>query len=236
MKRVSVIINTYKRHAMLERLLSEIALCSLGYIVDVFVQDDGGDLPPIDVAMPENVKLSIRRHRYNKGKAGYWQLVNYAFSRLRLAKYDYVVMLPDDVTLAKDFFTQAISKWERIADPKKICLSLLLDKGREGKRCWTNEQPRVVLFGEQKYWKTQWNDLCFIAGPKFISALGGRIKNIPASASSQNGKSSGVGKQVTARLNAKGFSLYHVTETLVFHGDHESVMHKEFRKTNPIIT
>lgn len=235
MKKIQIIINTYKRKAMLERLLFEIAACSRGYSIDIFIQDDGGDMPPIDIKLPQNVKLTVRRHRYNNGKAGYWLLVNIALSRLRAARYDYVIMLPDDVTLAKDFFTQAISQWEDIADPKKICLSLLLDKGREGQRCWTNEQPRIVLFGERRYWKTQWNDLCFIAGPRLISALNGRIKNIPVSASSQNGKSSGVGKQITNRLNAKGFSLYHVTETLVYHGDHESVMHKEFRKTNPII-
>ena len=47
--------------------------------------------------------------------------------------------------------------------------------------------------------------------------------------------SSGVGMQITHKLRALGVPMYKTSPSLSYHGDHESVMHPQLRKHQPLI-
>jgi hypothetical protein len=47
--------------------------------------------------------------------------------------------------------------------------------------------------------------------------------------------SSGVGMQITQKLRALGVPMYKTSPSLSYHGDHESVMHPQLRKHQPLI-
>ena len=50
-----------------------------------------------------------------------------------------------------------------------------------------------------------------------------------------NRASSGVGMQITQKLRALGVPMYKTSPSLSYHGDHESVMHPQLRKHQPLI-
>jgi len=80
-----------------------------------------------------------------------------------------------------------------------------------------------------------WNDCCWVTGRELGNALGWKIYEI-IKVEPRSYRSSGVGRQISRRLHAYGNTMYGVNETLLLHGDHESVMHPEERKTEPLIT
>ena len=124
------------------------------------------------------------------------------------------------------------SFYESINFSDKICLSILTD-GRVNKTNWTDF--KTIDHGE--YYKTQWNDLCFISEKTFFFELDFKIDEIPLSRWKNNPNlSSGVGSQISLKLHNKGKSMYHTKLTLVLHGNHESKMNYEERKLNNIIT
>ena len=48
--------------------------------------------------------------------------------------------------------------------------------------------------------------------------------------------SSGVGQQISTRLNKLGLGMYHTKKSLVIHGDHESKMNYHERKVTSLKT
>jgi len=247
MKKLHIIITTYNRPQMLKNLLSDIFKYVKGYNLSIDITDDGSS---------QNYKLvhsfikrksekepkifsyiKYYRNNENQGKKGYWLTINSIFDRIRKTNADYYFMLPDDVRLDKDFFNKAINIYEQINDNKKICLNLLLDKGRKGKSCWTNFIPKEKKFGHIKVYLTGWNDLCFIANRNFFEQLNFRIDRISRERWNENAiLSSGVGKQISERLCKLEYHFYQVTKTLIEHGTHISKMNPAARKKSPITT
>lgn len=218
---MTVLITTYNRPELLDRLLEQIpSWCN------VSVYDDGSTRP---YTLPDNIYTKCAHH----GKTNYWKLVNRIFSEI--PEDDHYIMLPDDVTLEDNFFEKAVKLWENLEDKHKICLSLLLDKSWIGKPNWTNYPHRTIIYKNISYYRTQWVDMCFIAGPEFFRVLGG-IHPIPKKRWDDNKYlGSGVGQQISMRLY-KRHNLYQVTESLVHHGDHVSMMNRMARRKTPIIS
>ena len=163
------------------------------------------------------------------GKSRYWMLIDKLFKLIKNRDFDYAIQIPDDIRLVDEFFSKAIDLYESINSHNIACLNILQDK-RTSLPMWTpveQEDIGAVL-------KTGWVDMCYIARKNFFEALEYTIYRVALSWAGDPNKSSGVGKQISERLY-KHLNFFHVKDSLVTHGAHESVMHPLHRKTVPLV-
>jgi len=223
-----IVITTYNRPDMLYKLLDNIELEKKDYKVKVFVFNDGSskkyNLNEFDVT---EIKMYP-----NRGKKKYWEIIDTTFRVLKSISSNYFIYLPDDITLCPNFFSELKETYESIIDNRMICLSFLVDN-RVTKQNWGSHPP----INYNNYIKTGWNDLCFISKKTFFNILNFRIDEIPSNRWDVNKNlSSGVGQQITERLNRLNYNMYHTKKSLVNHRDHISVMNPKERLKNKLIT
>jgi hypothetical protein len=127
------------------------------------------------------------------------------------------------VEVLPGFFRHAIDTYGAIQDPQKICLNLYLDNHRIGRANWTPTLPRIERHDGITVFRTGWTDLCYIAERRFLQQLNFRIDPVsPARWRHNPGLSSGVGMQITQRLQGSG--LYQVRESYLASADTPSLM------------
>jgi len=209
----------------LANLLSDITDAAKGFKVDVYIFDDGSKVPAtVPLSKEGGPQFKLFRRQENGGKKRYWDMVNLSFSHVKKSDADYFIMIPDDVRLPKDFFENTTDLWDNLTDPKKICINLILDKARAGRSNWTGFTPQIrVEDSGHRYFKTQWNDVSFIAGRKFFEVLDYRISPISRNRWDINPRlGSGVGRDLSLRL--KGYNLYQVRKPVLDRPDIPSVM------------
>ena len=226
---ICVVITTFNRKESLMRLLSDIDKNKGNYKILTIVFDDSStnslDLTDFDV--------KYIRYYVNHGKKQYWKLMSDTMQFCEYINSKYFIYLPDDVTLVDNFFMKSIESYENIQEDNKICLSLLLIKQQIGNTNWTDFKPIEY----DNYYKTQWCDLCFISEKKLFNILDYKIDEVPLGRWKNNKNlSSGVGRDLSKRLYNLGYNMYHVKNTLVLHGDHDSVMNKDLREKEKLTT
>lgn len=230
-----VIVPTYNRASLLDRMLGQLSDDAVrsGATIDVHVYDDGSDVPySPEICLPAIRRFDVQRRRTNGGKRFFWHLISYALKRASQAldtedtSWDYLLMLEDDVQVLPGFLAYVTAAWDAIEDPRKACLSTLADHKRISSGCWTVHPGRsVVLPGGRAVWRTQWMDMLIISDRRFVELVP-HVLPIPLDRWKETeALSSGVGRQISVNLDAAGYSLYHVDEILLQHGDTESVMH-----------
>ena len=165
--RIQILINTYNRPLLLNRLLSQIKEFTKDFNTKIAIANDGSGMP-YDLDIEKNIPKNVMYYRFpdNNGKKEYYKVCNKLFSMAEPS--DYYFMLPDDAQLNHNFFNRAIYYWDNIQDSSKICLTLSHHGGRYLKKCWTNFEPQI---GEEVT-LTQWNDLYFISQHRFFDVLG----------------------------------------------------------------
>ena len=223
-----IIITTYNRPDMLYSLIENLLKEKGSYKIHIAIFNDGSsekyDLKKYDI---KHIRMFP-----NMGKQKYYITFNSTFSYVKKINSKYFIYLPDDVGLVSDFFNKVKDLYELIPDQNKISLSILTDD-RVKRKVWTNTVTQD--FGE--YYKTQWNDLCFISEKKFFEVLEYSINEIPKTRWDDNPNlSSGVGQQISHRLDKLNFGMYHTKLSMVIHGDHESKMNKNERLKTKLIT
>ena len=206
-----------------------------GHSVRVLLNDDGSSVPYAKELKGRNVDVVTHR---NHGKRRYWELVTKTFQQVRGDGSDFLIYLSDDMTIGKDFFSQAIEGFNRITDRGKICLSYIILKSSFGRPNWTGVKPREIVYGGFKYHYTQWTDMAFICTHKMLQALDYRVPSIPLSRWAKDPTlGSGVGRAISQALVSKKYSLYHLSKSIAtFKNPSESKMNKESRKEYPAIT
>ncbi|MEB3884950.1 glycosyltransferase [Lyngbya sp. CCY1209] len=231
---LQIVIPSFNRHQLLRRLLKQINREASNFDISVDVFDDGSRDPVVEEARNYTRLKSLTVHRYkNHGKKRYWQLVNHIFEYISQKNVDFFIYMPDDIEICSGFFQKVIDCWSAISDPKKIVLNLGFDNRTQ---CWTRFERVKYKFGDVEVFKTQWVDMLMLFESSFLEALNYRIEPISLSRWQNNPNlSSGVGNQISDKLHRSGFSLYQVSEYLVSHGDHESMMNPEERQINPLI-
>lgn len=223
-----VLITTYNRPEMIYKLLDDIDRNKKNYKILVAVFDDGST-EKLDLSKRDVIKIGMYP---NMGKKKYYVTYNATFSFVKNINSKYFIYLPDDISIVDNFFDESKRLYESITSPKKICLSILTDD-RVNKSHWGHKNPKDL--GETL--QTQWNDLCFICEKTFFELLDYRVNKISEKRWVNNPHiSSGVGHQITQRLNGSDKFLYHVKNSLVYHGTHESKMNKDEREKNNLIT
>ncbi len=223
-----IAITTYEREDLLKSLLNDINKYKNYLKIKIFIFDDGSNIQ-------YNLKdydVKYIKYLVNHGKKQYWKLINDIFKVFKHISSNYYMILPDDINLKNNFFNYAFKFYESINDPKKICLNLLMDESRRGKKNWTNFQPIEY----SNYYLTQWNDLCFLAEKNFFEVLNYEITPIDENSWANNENlSSLVGQQISIRLYKLNKNMYHVKNSLVTHGPHISKMNTKEREINKLI-
>lgn len=223
-----IIITTYNRSSMLYSLIENLFKEKGSYKIHIAVFNDGSS-EKYDLT---NYGVKHIRIYPNMGKQKYYVTFNSTFSYVKKINSKYFIYLPDDVKLVNDFFSTIKNAYESIPDQNKICLSILTDD-RVKRKNWASIPAQD--FGN--YYKTQWNDLCFISEKKFFEVLKYNVEEIPKTRWDGNPNlSSGVGQQITDRLNKLNYGMFHTKSSMVIHGDHESKMNKTERLKTKLIT
>jgi glycosyltransferase involved in cell wall biosynthesis len=231
-KSIAIAIPSYNRKELLVRLVNQLDMAAKCFNVRLMIFDDGSETPVENIFFDvKNIKdIEIVRYQ-NHGKKRYWSLVNKIFDRLSLMGASYNFYLGDDLEVGPSFFLDAINQWELIEDEKKISLNLLRD-GRI--KSWTNFERVERNFSGLSVFQTQWLDMIMMFDHKLLSY---RLKKIPMTRWDRNPLlSSGVGAQLSHKLNEMGYTMYQVKTSLVVHADHVSQMNPEERILNPLVS
>ena len=217
-----VAITSYNRKQSLFNLVSHIMDESVN--VDIVIFDDCSDFEGVNTPVFKFIKSPEHR-----GKAGFWRTFNDIFAYCKEHEYDYYIILPDDVEPCPEFVKEAIASYENAGKP--ICLSPLL----------TNRSllPGISRWGrkpiERKdgYYLTHYFDCCTVCRRDFFEALHWLLA--PIAPHPDPHRSSGVGRQITLRLQEKGLRMCHVERTLLSIVPSDSQMNPEERKRHPMV-
>lgn len=164
----------------------------------------------------------------NGGRRRYWRTMQKLYDQFKQAEFDYFYFFPDDFRLAPDYFNRSIEYWNLVDDDKMIGLNTMnTHRVNPG---WTNFYPVDVDFGGVTFTRTQWLDCHVMARRNYFEALNWAVP----SAKNWRYGSSGVGAMISKKLHSLGYTMY-CCPNLIGHGDHESVMHYEERRSNPLI-
>jgi hypothetical protein len=224
---------------MLRDLIDDLEASIGEHELSLIIADDGSKSRYLEQIRAEyrHLKIQVRQFKVNHGKKKYWMLVSWLFAELRLRKFDFVLMLPDDVRLSPSFFDDLLARWDAIEDPNKICLSPLLAENHYGKPMWGSAPPISIRAENFRIIRTQWTDMCFMAPRKFFELLNFEVRPIsPRRWRKKTNLSSGVGEQITMRVRKTGVNMYHLANSLVLHGTHISKMNYEERLRSPLIS
>lgn len=185
---------------------------------EFIVLDDGSDF---DI---ESLDCNYVRFEH-VGKEGFWRSWNYALNLCKESNDEFFMFTPDDFT---NLDLKRIKKLHNQFKSKAYIYNTIND-GREQNFIHTpvfNVDDETINVG--------FNDCGFFCNRLALEKLNFEMKQIPASRFVQEGISSGVGQQLTQRLYSAGVPMYKPIKSLAFHGEHESVMHKQERKLNPL--
>jgi len=209
---LSIFIFSYERKEMLERLLAELE----GY--DVTIIDDGSSF---DLDHPGFIKLP------HGGKEGFWRNWDHALKLFKKSRNEFALFLQDDVF---DVRIDKIIEYHNLLKDKTYAFNVLTDSRIT---CWNSIAP--TPFNEEID-KVGFVDCLFFTTRKTLSLIGYWMEAIDRVRFKIPGISSGVGQQLTKRLNNRRIPIYRNKTSLIYHGDHESIMHNHERKKNPLIS
>lgn len=224
--KICVFITTYNRQKELKKLLDDIFSNQIQKI-QIFVFDDNSE-ETYDLS---NYSVKYLKFIENHGKKKFWKIINQIFKLCKNIESDYYFFLQDDQRIPNNFFEKAIEIFENIDDEKKISLELRTDNRTERSN-WTKFDP--IDLGD--YIRTQWVELDFVCKYNFFQKLNFELKPIEEKRWEKDPNlSTGVGHQISIRLNDQGLSMFHVKKSLISHGDVESKLFPELRKKEKLI-
>lgn len=228
--KILFIITTHEREELLLSLIQDIdqeSICKY----KIIIYEDKGD------ADYTNVKEYLRNRNIEydwyitdtrHGKERYWILTDALYSKVKNETFDYVIQVPDDVSLVENFVTKSISQLEAA---KLEVLNILLTIDLNNYYGNKNIMKRVIKGNE--YWDKTWIDSCFIAKRGFFEKINYSCPRVQDKWFKKRNASSGVGSAVTRTYRlSKGKGMV-VGKTLVIHKGRQSKMrpYREGAKT-----
>jgi hypothetical protein len=160
------------------------------------------------------------------GKDKFWMRMKRAFELCLGSEHNEFVIMPDDVY---NVDLDRIRKYHKEHRVHRYAINLIND-GRW--RCWKG-RPRQQLHTTELL-HVDFVDCGIITNRRTLGLI--QIDPVPASWFDRPNKSSGVGFQMTTKFRQQSVLMYTPHKSLVYHGDHESVMHKEERERNKLIS
>ena len=162
-----------------------------------------------------------------QGKTKYWRLWSEIFAYIKYNPAQHIIQLDDDLQLAPNFFDRLKSLTFQHPD---TVINLLTDE-----RCFRANWSHLYPIQYNDYWVNYWVDCIHYMPFSVVERLQFKMYGIAADRWAQNkNMSSGVGKQITQRLNSMGIPIIAPKRSLTYHGAHESVMNTDERINTPL--
>jgi len=180
------------------------------------------ELKGLDVAMIDSPETF--------GKDKFWMRWEQARQYCLASKHDDYLIIPDDISELN--LSEIDNLHKRFRNRPFVC-NVIADNR---KSCWGSFVDKLGNFsiGSQDYVKIGFFDCGGVTNRATLKKF--KVDPVPASWFNNPNKSSGVGSQLTHKMRKLRIPMYKPNPSLCYHGDHESVMHKEHRKTTPLIS
>jgi len=174
---------------------------------------------------------SFYRSKKKLGKRGYWLQWRTAFQIAQDSEDDLYIFMPDD------FENLNYNKIERIHNQLKsrAYSCNIINDGRE--QCFRPHKNEDITIDSIDFKTIGFNDGGFFCNRATLEIIGFRFNEIlPVRFVGDNNISSGIGQQLTKRMREHGIFMLMPIKSLAYHGEHESIMHKEERLKHPLIS
>lgn len=215
-----IIITTYNRRLSLSFLVAALEKQAC----DIVIFDDRSDW---DVTALRSDTVRVVVNPEHRGKAGFWKTYNDIFEYCREHQYEYYIILPDDVEPCPDFVRRAIAAYGSVG-----CVSLSPFLTNLSVASGYSRWGRKPVIAHDTYYESGYFDCSGVVRRDFFEALDWHMEPIIPCVNPY--KSSGVGRQITLRLQSKGRKMCHVKRTLLACTHRSSVMNPEERAVHPV--
>ena len=211
------IIFSYNRPELLKKVIGQ---CPEKPIVI----DDGSNFDPMPfLGMCEFHRLE------HKGKEQYFFNWQYAFEICKQSDDDFFLFLPDDF-LSVDHKTIE----HLYTNVKGKYAYNLLNDGRP--KIWTYIEHKEVKVEGVDSIQVSYCDGGYFTNRQTLEAINFEQDFITSSRFGRSKISSGVGESQSRKFWKLGIPMYIPKKSLCYHGEHESMMHPELRKEQPLIS
>lgn len=203
---MKVYLFTYNRPKMLKATLKHLK----SHGIEPTVYNDGVDFP-------------------HRGKEGFWQTWDECLKDASKVKNeDLFLFMPDDF---ENIDIERIKQIHESFKGKPYVYNIINDGRHES---WVIFKKQKPINGTERVGFT---DCGFFCNRRALEATLWKVKPIPKERWIKNPlASSGVGRYLTIMFTNRKIPMYKPEKSLAYHGDHESQMHKEERKINPLIS
>jgi FkbM family methyltransferase len=202
------IIPSFNRFDKLKNLLDSILLLKQNSKV-IVLDDKSTDNRYLEFKNFSN-RVTYLKNEINQGKDGFWKTINVLLNEMSKYDFNYGIMLGDDFKLNDDF-------------EKKI-------------KQYVNNNDIIRLFTQKNITNNwgykNWVDGAICAPKKFFDDLNYKLEPI----NRNKMVSSGVGHQMTVRLNKLGYSVKNYGSFIEHIGNDDSKMHPNIRIKEPLIS
>lgn len=163
----------------------------------------------------------------HRGKKGFWKTWDEILKDCKENEADMYLFMPDD------FLDIDIERIKEIHNQftKPYVYNIINDGRHESWVRFTKQQP---INGHER---VGYCDGGFFCDRSALEATKWRIKEIhPKRWALNPNLSSGVGEQLTKAFTLRKVPMYVPEKSLAYHGEHESKMHPDERKNNPLVS
>ncbi len=210
-----ICITSYKRIEKLERLIYQIrqqSNCSI-IVFDDFSQDENYFFIE---KKHENIK--VIHNEVNNGKKKYWKTINLILNEVKKYNFKDLIFLDDDMEISKNFFL----KIEEIKKNNKENIFINLFQFMPKHKNWGFDD---------------WVDGNFLSPKKFWEEINWSLEKIDSSRFKNDIISSGVGEQISRKINNLKYKVFIPNFSLLKHnGNKDSKMNSTIREKNPLNT
>lgn len=241
MNHIFVAITTYDRPESFKVLLENLHKNLGTYTYTIRVYDDASNENYIENEWYKKLNdvcdISYIRYGKNKGKKGYWEIINQVLHDASMSDAGYFFLLQDDCVPVDDFFTESISQWDGIEDTTKGTMCTFIPKTVYTRTMWNRARAKDVVFKGQYYINCGYVDCIFMCPMDTLQKLDFRLEPIPKTTWDYNpNQSSGVGLQLSTRLKKLGMTMYGVWSSLIVMDEQASKMNPKERKAHPLFS
>jgi hypothetical protein len=206
-------IMTYDREHDLKRVVSHLNKNGL----DPIIYDDGSTY---ETKLP-----NYHRHEH-RGKKGFIHTWEDMLKVCRNNNADLYIFMGDDF---HDLDLERLYKYHQQFKLYPYACNIIND-GRT--KCWTN----LSCLDMGDYYRLGFVDGGFFCNREALDRINFSLGSLPNGWHNKANRSSGVGMLLSKGFYSTRVKMYTPKKSLAFHGDHESKMHPEERKKNPLIS
>lgn len=229
--KIHIYITTYNRNEYCKQLVEQcLSYNSDLYDINVYVWDDN-----IKEKFEYNDnKVTVFYNKERRGKKRFWITWNEMFKHCKENKSDFYLFLQDDNCLCDNFFDKMFSIWRTLKEP--VTFAPVIDNNSlyGGMSRWGNKKHKKY---NSRATLTSWVDCKMLVTDVFFETIKWKIDKINESIWNKNPNlSSGVGEQITLKLQKLGKNMYHATPSLIKICDIKSEMNYNERIHTPLYT